>query len=312
MKFIQAEKEFYRRCMAMNLSTETVKQYQKVLKRLIETCVSEGIGTSATDIDMNSITPTTIRLHLMKLRKKVSLGTVRIHYAALRAFFRFMKKEEIMYRDIMENVEKPKVPIKEIPAFTKDNINTLLSVFDKNTFLGYRNYTITCMMFATGMRRAEVVRLMMQDIHFDIGIIKVVGKGNKFRSVPLSDNLRRVLIKYIKVRQEYIKEKRLMKSPYFFISSHTGSKLTVNSLTNIFEEVGKNEGIKGVRVSPHTFRHTFAKLFLLNGGDVFTLQKILGHSDITTTKKYVSLNDNDIRLQNDKYNPFENENWRYY
>ena len=285
--------------------------YERVLNRLEKTMVKEGLGERGKDINIEEVTPTMIRLHFSILLEQMQPVTLRIHYRLLHSFFTFLKSEEITSRNIMGRVEKPKVPKKEMEAFSKEEIDTLLSVFDKNTFVGYRNYVLTCLLFGTGLRRSEAVKVRIDDIRFDINIIKVMGKGSKFRNVPIGDSLRRVLIKYINIRHDEIKKRKLNDSPYLFINSRNGNKLGIETLTGLYNTVGREEGIRGVRVSPHTFRHTFAKFFLLNGGDVFTLQKILGHSDITTTKKYINLNTNDIRVQNDKYNPFENECWRY-
>lgn len=303
--------EYYRRCYAINLSKETIGIYKKVLNRLEKTLIKERIGTNGDDIEIKDITSNILRYHLAMLHESMQPITVRIHYRSLHSFFAFLEREEIIKVNVMDKVEKIKVPKREIQAFSKEDISRLLNVFDKDTFTGYRNYTITCLLFSTGMRRGEAVKLLMNDIHFDINIIKVIGKGNKFRNVPMGDSLRRVLIKYIKIRKEYIKEKGFCNTPALFISSITGCKLSVETLTEIYYTVGKSEGMKGVRVSPHTFRHTFAKYFLLNGGDIFSLQKILGHAEITTTKQYVNLNIKDIKMQNDKYNPLDNESWRF-
>ncbi|WP_299449272.1 tyrosine-type recombinase/integrase [uncultured Phascolarctobacterium sp.] len=312
MNFSRATEEFYRRCLGLNLSHETIRKYEKVLGRLEKTLVTEKLGANGSEININDITANLIRYHFSLLRDRMQPITMRIHYMCLHSFFTFLKNEELIAINIMKKVEKPKVPKKEIPAFTKEEVNLLLSVFDKSTFVGYRNYTITCVLFGSGMRRGEISRLLIDDIHFDINIIKVMGKGNKVRNVPLGDSLRRVLLRYLKIRKEFITERGFNNSPYLFISSNTGNKFNVESFTELFNTIGRNEGLKGVRVSPHTFRHTFAKFFLLNGGDVFSLQKILGHADITTTKKYINLNDNDIRIQNDRYNPLENGGWRFF
>ena len=312
VNYFQATTEFYRRCLAVNLSKESIGMYEKVLKRLEKTLISEGMGKTSKEINISDVSPTLIRYHFSLLRECMQPITMRIHYQCLHSFFTFLNAEEVIAANIMEKVEKPKVPKKEIQAFSKADVNTLLSVFDKSSFVGYRNYAITCVLFGTGMRRGEVSRLLIDDVHFDVNIIKVIGKGNKFRNIPMSDTLRSVLIKYLKLRKQFISEKCLNNSPYIFISSTTGNRLNVESLTELYNTIGHSEGLKGVRVSPHTFRHTFAKFFLLNGGDVFSLQKILGHADITTTKKYINLNEADLRTQNDKYNPLENAGWRYY
>ena len=311
MKYSRCCLEYYRRCYALNLSKETIGIYKKVLNRLEKTLVVEKLGANGDSIEVNDITANLLRYHFALLRDRMQPITMRIHYMCLHSFFGFLEREGIVSTNVMDKVEKLRVPKKEIPAFSKEDIYRLLSVFDKGTFTGYRNYTITCLLFSTGMRRGEAVKLLLSDIHLDVNIIKVTGKGNKFRNVPIGDSLRRVLIKYIKERKEFVEDKKLYRSPYLFISSQSGNRLHVETLTELYNTIGKQEGMKGVRVSPHTFRHTFAKFFLLNGGDIFTLQKILGHADITTTKKYINLNENDIKTQNDKYNPLENESWRF-
>lgn len=311
MNFLEAKNEFRRRCMAANLAVGSLKQYEKVLKRFLAVCIKEGLGDSEESIEIEKITASTIRYYLAVRAKEVSSTTVRIHYMGLHTFFNFLYREELIKNDIMAKVEKPKKAVTEIPSFSKEEISKLLNVFDKETYVGYRNYTLTCLLFGTGLRRSEAVNLKLDDLKFDVGMIKVIGKGNKYRSVPIGDTLRRTLVKYIRIREKHLASAGIPSSPYVFINSRTGGKLQPNAISDLYRKIGENEHIKGTRVSPHTFRHSFAKYYLMNGGDVFSLQKTMGHSDIAVTKRYVHLNDNDIKTQNDKFNPLENESWRY-
>ena len=311
MNFLQAEKEYRRRCMALNLSSETLGIYKKCLHRLLNTCIAEELGMDSESVAVDDITTSVLRLHFVNLLKELKPITVRIHYICLHSFFTFLYKEGHVKKNCMEAVKKPRVPKTELQAFTHEQINILLNVFDKNTFTGYRNYCITCVLFGTGIRRSEAAKIKLEDVLFDIGMMKIHGKGSKQRKVPISDTLRRVLVKYIRMRKEYLKEKHFCDSPYLFVNVWNGTGIRGDNITSIYNTVGRELQLKGVRVSPHTFRHTFAKYFLLNGGDVFTLQKILGHSSLTTTKQYVNMNDKDIRQQNNKYNPLECDYWKY-
>ena len=311
VNFLQATREFNRRCMSMNLSSETLRIYKKCLNRLLDTCLKEELGDNESNILVEDISTSVLRLHFANLLKELQPITVRIHYMCLHSFFTFLYKEGDIKKNNMENVDKPRVPNIELQAFTHTQVDMLLNVFDKNKFTGYRNYCLTCTLFSTGIRRAEAINIKLEDILWDIKMIKIHGKGNKERKVPISDTLYKVLEKYIQRRKAHINKYSLSSSPYLFINSQNGMKFNINTITAIYNEIGRNKHIKGVKVSPHTFRHTFAKFFLLNGGDVFTLQKILGHADITTTKKYVNMNDKDMRVQDDKYNPLECDYWKY-
>ena len=88
--------------------------------------------------------------------------------------------------------------------------------------------------------------------------------------------------------------------------------MTISGINCLFQKIKKEYNLTGTKISAHTWRHTFAKSFLLNNGDIFSLQKILGHADISTTKQYINLNDSDIKIQNDKFNPLDNHRWEYY
>jgi len=301
----ESKREFLRRCIALNLSLGTVKQYEKVLKRYFEFCKRKGIGSP------ESILPTDIRDYLNGLSVTCQPVTQKVHYMALSVFYNFLNREGIIKDNPMSHIERPKVPIREIQAFNRKEIDTLLNSFDKTTFLGYRNYAIMIILFGTGMRLSELSYLRISDIYFEMNMIKVIGKGNKQRAVPMSETVKKVILQYLRKRKEYTDTHQLLKNHYLLIG-RTGQRLESSGIWDIFSKVAKGDkSLQGVRVSPHTFRHTFAKYFILNGGDVFALQRILGHSDIAVTKKYVTLNTYEISMQNDRYNPLQNETWRY-
>lgn len=305
MLLSESKQRFLRRCIALNLASGTLVKYDRTLNRFFETCISRNIQ------NVENITTDDIRAHLAKLAKEVSPNTLKVYFDTLKSYFSYLYRDKIITENVIASIEKPKTEQKNIPAFNRIEIDTILNAFDKDSFLGFRNYTIVCTLFATGLRRAELSSLYINSINFDVNIIKVIGKGRKYRDVPLSLTLRKVLLKYLQKRRDYVAENKLFKSPYLIINKD-GEKLGVSTINGIITKVGRNEHITGVRVSPHTFRHTFAKFFLLNGGDLFSLQKILGHSDIETTKRYVEMNETEIKFQNDKFNPFDNTSWRYY
>ena len=305
MLLSETKKLFIKRCIALNLAEGTIKKYDKTLNDFFLTC------SDLNKQNIEDVTSDDIREHIARLAKRVAGKTLKVYFDTIKSYFNYLYRDKIIDDNIVSRVEAPKVEHKEIQAFNRFEVDTILNAFDRNDFLGFRNYTMACIFFATGMRREELAKLYITSINFEVNIIKVIGKGRKFRNIPLSQTLRKLLIKYLKRRTEYVDEHRLFKSPYLIINKD-GEQLGVSTISAIISKVGKVENITGVRVSPHTFRHTFAKFFLLNGGDLFSLQKILGHSDIEMTKQYVALNKQELKMQNDKYNPFDNESWKYY
>ena len=305
MNINESLKTFLVRCNAMNLQVKTIMNYKQRLGDFEKFLLEHNID------DVLLVTADTVREYLGSMNGRVKKITVLSYYLALSSFFNYLTEQEIIPKKPMDKVKKPRVGKRIIRAFTPKEIHLLLSAFDKNTFLGFRNYTIMSVFFSTGIRKAELMQLTCLDILFEIDMINVIGKGDKQRHIPLSPVLRKILLKYIKKRKEYIDESSHANCRYLFINKSC-RPMTESTVNIIFANLKKEFQMQGARISAHTWRHTFAKTFLLYGGDMITLQMILGHSDVSTTKQYINLNDSDIKVQNEKFNPLDNTRWQYY
>ena len=281
---------FNRRCVACNLRPASIVQYNKTLKRFCAV------------YPCDSCTPADIRSFLARLQ--VAPATKKIHWMTLNVFFNFLYKNGYVQHNPMEAVEKPRVPRKLMRWFSSKEIEQMLNCWDESTFTGCRNKTIMQLFFATGMRRAELAGLTLKDIRWDMDAIFIRGKGGKERTAPLTPELRRILTNYIAMRNKH--EKRPCNA--LFISSNTGEGLTPAGVWSIFSK----SPLTGERVSPHTWRRTFCRCMLLNGADLVTIQILCGHSDISTTRKYIAMCTEDIAIANAKYNPLTNNSWKYY
>jgi len=160
------------------------------------------------------------------------------------------------------------------------------------------------MLIDAGLRIGEIVRLKMDDLHLDEGIIKVLGKGKKERFVPIGSNSQKVLQRYL---FRYRPRQNDSQNVHVFLSIG-GKPLTENGLKLMFARLAQRSGVK--RLHAHLCRHTFATKFLINGGDVFTLQQILGHSTLEMVRHYVNLASNHVALQHRRFSPLDRLNLR--
>lgn len=285
---------FLRRCNARRLSFNTLECYKFHLTPFADYCKAHSVE------DINEITEMTVIAYLESLRADYSPYTLRGRHIYLKIFLKRLYQWNVIEHDLTEAIILPKKVKRIIPSFSKDEVLDILDSFDKNTFIGYRDYAIMNLFFGTGIRKSELLGIRMKDLQGDF--IRILGKGDKERLVPVGDKLGRVLTRYVRMRKS--------SNEYLFIAGN-GNHLTPSGLNVIFRRLKENKAKWSTRVSAHTCRHTFAKLFLLNGGDLFSLQKILGHEDISTTRVYIDLNKNEMKFQNDKFNPLENLGWKY-
>jgi site-specific recombinase XerD len=289
----------------MNLANTTIRGYDFIINRLKRYMSDKGIS------ELEQVDKYFMQGYLSYLSSQVSKTSVKDYYITLNVFFNYLATSGLLPVNPLADISKPKGSKRLARSFTPQELKLIFDTIDKSSFLGYRDYTILSILLGTGIRKSELIGLRSMDIYLEISMIKIIGKGDKQRNIPLTELLRKIIVKYLKLRMEYISERGLSNSSYLIINEK-GNRFGLSGINSMFKRIKDNSGVVGERVSSHTIRHTFAKSFLLNGGDIFTLQRLMGHEDISTTKKYISLNDNDIRVQNDRYNPLENDRWRYF
>lgn len=217
-------------------------------------------------------------------------------YQNLSSFFNWAIKQDILTKNPLtaQGIHKKRDDGSIKPASIED-IKTLLKSFDRSTFAGLRNYVITLVMMDTGIRTSELRRL--RDADFDaaakqITINKLISKTRRTRVVYLSDSTARELEKFIKVKPEGFSE--------LIFPTREGKEMKCEGMAREFARQCKKAGVK---FTPYQLRHTFATYFAANGGDIFTLQDLMGHADIRMTRRYTELDEQNKKRQHNTYSP---------
>lgn len=235
--------------------------------------------------------------------KTLSPTTVSIRLRTLRTMFRFWTEEGLIVANPTGNIKPPRQDEEELRTFTDEQIRLLLEQPDINTYAGFRNRTLMYLLADTGLRINEALRLTMDYLDVksrSIHLPAAMNKNRRPRIVPVSPEVMRMLFELVNENKAHFGD-----IEHIFLSNY-GDPLKADHFRKQLREYGKMAGIDGqVRVSPHTFRHYFCKTYLLNGGDIFTLQRIVAHSSIETTRKYVSMDDENIRQQHAQYSPLQ-------
>jgi site-specific recombinase XerD len=200
----------------------------------------------------------------------------------------------------MANVKAPKLEDIIIPTFSQDEIKAMLSYCRPKTFLGERNRALVLCLLDSGLRASELLSLTITDVDYQQGLIKVMGKGKKERLVRIGNNARQQLWRYMLLRD--IKAPPHVQTLWL---SEEMRPFTKNGMLLVMHRLGKRAGIR-IRCSPHTFRHTFAVSYLRAGGDIFTLQQLLGHSSLEMVKRYSrTLNSDDALKAHQQFSPVD-------
>ena len=276
--------EFIKAKTADGLSNATIESYCYALKDYYQWLTKNSI-TEATSDDVAD--------YMIYLRgRNYSASTLRDKWTVLYAYYNWCVKNNLR-RENPVQTKKPPLPKEKARCFTDDEVAKILKYYsDRDSFTKLRDYTIVCILLSTGIRRAEL--LSITTVQGDFFILK--GKGNKTRCVPISSSLRAVLKPYIQARE------KVALCPYFIVSRN-GTRLTRDGLRAVFTRLSRGTGITGRRFSPHSLRHYYATQSLKNGMDLATLQRILGHSDISTTALYLNWDDSTAQAVNERTNP---------
>ena len=206
--------------------------------------------------------------------------------SSLKAFFSYLEYEELVDQNPCELIEAPKIGRKLPNMLSLQEINEMIDAFDLTKPLAYRNATIIETLYSCGLRVSELVNLEIQDIFFDSEFVRVLGKGNKERLVPLGSHASRKLKCYIEDYRIHSNPQKGEEAIVFL--NNRGRRLTRVMIYTIINRVADIVGISK-KIGPHTFRHSFATHLLEGGADLRAVQEMLGHSSITTTEIYTHL-----------------------
>ncbi len=207
--------------------------------------------------------------------------------SSLKAFFKWAKSNGFVVENPVENVESPKIPHKEPKVMNAQDVDEVMIAVrnDGTTQEGtFRDIALISLMLNTGLRRAEVVNIKLNDLDLQNGSLLVHGKGSKERIVYFNDTTRAILSEFV------LSHRKLMKpasnSPYLFVSRQS-EKISVCQINNIINRHFESAGLKDKGYTVHSTRRTFASEAYRNTGDIFAVQKLLGHSNTQTTMRYV-------------------------
>jgi site-specific recombinase XerD len=232
--------------------------------------------------------------------------TVNGYLRAVRAFWSWAQKEGFVEKNPFSQIKIPKAPKKIMPTFTQEQLRRLIAAIDTRTPLGHRDYIIILTLMDTGIRCSELTGLEVQNVNLQARLFKVWGKGAKERMVPFGRKVQSALWKYLTY---YRPEPLMPRYDHVFLTGQ-GRPLTKDRVETLVERYGRRADITGVRVSPHTFRHTFAVMFLRNGGDVFSLQRIMGHSTLDVLRIYINMAQADIQEAHRRHSPADNMDFK--
>jgi len=234
----------------------------------------------------------------------LSAATVHGHVRTLRAFFNWLVAEGLIQNNPASSLKPPKVAKKVVSTLSDKEIGSIFNALSPTNPCDTRNQTIFMLLLDTGLRIGELINLKMEDVHMDEGFLKVMGKGKKERIAPIGSNAQRALQRYL---FRYRSNPAVPGIDNVFLSIH-GDPLTENSIKLMFARLARRSGVP--RLHAHLCRHTFATRFLVNGGDVFTLQQILGHSTLEMVRHYVNLASNQVAIQHQRFSPLDHMNLR--
>ena len=206
--------------------------------------------------------------------------------SGIKSFYKFMLIEDMISSDPSELLESPKIQRKLPDTLSYNEINNLISVIDLSKPDGSRNKAILEMLYSCGLRVSELTELKLSNLYLDIEFIKVVGKGNKERLVPISNTAIKALKMWLNYGRVHTNIKKGEEDIVFL--NRRGSRLTRVFIFMLIKQLAENIGLKK-KISPHTFRHSFATHLIEGGADLRAVQEMLGHESITTTEIYTHL-----------------------
>ncbi|CAD0222111.1 site-specific tyrosine recombinase XerD [Chryseobacterium sp. D764] len=271
-----------------NFSENTLDAYVRDIKKLKDYAKEDLANVGPDSIGYENLQEYIFNLSKQKFSERSQARWI----SSIKAFFKFLLEDEYREDNPAALLEGPKLGLYLPDTLSLPDINKIITAIEVNTDLGKRNHCIIEVLYGCGLRVSELIDLKISNINFKEQYIKVNGKGNKTRFVPLADYTADLLENYIKEVRSKGKINKKYEDTLFLNSRGTSMSRVIVFL--IIKELTDKAGVNK-KISPHTFRHSFATHLLQNGADLRYIQEMLGHSSITTTEIYTHLKTEELR-----------------
>jgi len=279
-----------------NLSTNSITSYKADLNRYINFLFNiESIK------NLNSIRQIHIRNFIRYLNdQNLSSSSINRSFSSIRSYHKFLSGEEKISHNPTQLLEPPKQSKKLPKVLSVQEVNEIINSVNLESSMGYRDMAILETLYSAGLRVSELCALEMNNILFDSSMLRILGKGNKERYVPLGSKAIKLIDDYCKYVRSKLVDKKHSDGNVFL--SKNGKQLTRMTIFNIMKKWTLISGINKA-ISPHTFRHSFATHLLEGGADLRAVQEMLGHSDISTTQIYTHLDNEYLKEVHQTFHP---------
>ena len=278
-----------------NLSKNTITSYLFDLQKLNIFLEENNFSSNP-----SRIKESTLKKFVYKISNEIKPSSQARIISGIKRFFDFLILENILNENPLENIETPKIGSKLPTTLTVKEIDKLIDSIDIKSKNKIRNKAIIEILYSCGLRVSELITLKVSDLYFNESIIKVTGKGNKERFVPISKGAINYIEKYLNEIRIFQKIKKGSEDTLFLNERGNGlSRVMIYIILNdlkIKAEINK-------KIGPHTLRHSFATHLLENGADLITIQNMLGHENIVTTERYLHVNRKHLVESISKYHP---------
>jgi len=283
MKWNEALKNFKNYLkIERNLSINTIESYLFDVKKLIIFLKKNNIKENPIDLKTNIL-----KEFIYNISKKIKSPTQARIISGIRRFYDYLILEGLIENNPMENIESPKIGVNLPTTLTIEEIDEIISNIKLSSKTGLRNVAIIELLYSCGLRVSELINLKISDLFFKESLIKVTGKGNKERFVPISMQSQFYINNYIEEIRSIHKIKKGFEDTLFL--NERGTILSRVMIFIILKQL-KNKSNINKKIGPHTLRHSFATHLIENGADLITIQKMMGHESITTTERYLHVN----------------------
>lgn len=277
------------------LSANTQQNYTRDIKKLISFLDTNGISDHPIHIGKE-----TVQRFIYEVAKTLNPKSQARIISGLKSFFNYLVFEDYRKDNPLDLIESPKIGRKLPDTLSEGEINTIINAIDLSKPEGERNRAMLETLYGCGLRVSELVNLKISDLFFEEDFIKVTGKGDKQRFVPISS----INKKYIGVYRKEIRLHQTIQKGFedILFLNRRGKQLTRAMIFTIVKRLAEKTGVQK-NISPHTFRHSFATHLLQNGADLRAIQQMLGHESITTTEVYVHVDRSDLARVMNEFHP---------